>query len=85
MENWEMTTEQKPSSFNSNADKTNNPDEFVLSGNDFSILSNIVIYNAIKLYRREFNSKRIPATFIKFYFYDLECKGIQTRITDRFN
>lgn len=45
--------------------------EFSLSGNDYLVLSNIIIYNAIKLYQKEFKSNHIPATFIKFYLYEL--------------
>lgn len=45
--------------------------EFSLSGNDFLTLSNIILYNAINLYKKEFKSNKIPATFIKFYIYEL--------------
>ena len=61
MENWEKTTKENASQ----------PSEFTLSGNDFLILSNICIYNAINIYRQEFKSNRIPATFVKFFFYEL--------------
>lgn len=61
MENWENTTKENASQ----------PSEFTLSGNDFLILSNICIYNAINIYRQEFKSNRIPATFVKFFFYEL--------------
>jgi len=57
-------------------DKTNainNPlgGSAILSESDFLSLSNVVIYNAIKIYQKEFKSNHIPATFIKFYIREL--------------
>lgn len=56
-----------------NREKTTNfvPSEQILSGNDYLVISNIIIYNSIKLYQKEFKSNKVPATFVKFYIYEL--------------
>ena len=62
MDNWEITT---------NNNEESRSTEYELSGNDYIILSNVLIYNAILLYKKAIKKKRIPATFIKFYFYEI--------------
>ncbi|MCR5553775.1 MAG: hypothetical protein K6F08_03440 [bacterium] len=53
------------------ANKTYLNSEFSLSGNDFLVLSNIVLYNASLVYQKEFKSNQVPVTFIKFYIHEL--------------
>jgi len=64
MDNWEITT---------NNNEESRATEYELSGNDFIVLSNILIYNAILLYKKKISktNKKVPATFIKFYFYEI--------------
>lgn len=45
--------------------------EYSLDENDFLALSNIVIYHAILVHKKELKSNRVPSTFIKFFIHEL--------------